>query len=364
MAISCGKVGQILEKVFAVRPFMNCPALDGYHCQTNALAKMYYHYGHPLSEDMLLGLGAGMGFIYWKMKMDIGTYVFVGGRGNTKNFFDDLGMRTGVKISTLSTASSSKAEASLLKKLAKGEPVMMFGDMGFLPWFELPQDYHFGGHTFVVCGLDGRNVALASDMDQKAAGLKKGFYYEITLEQLRRARSSVHKPFPPKNTYLEFGFTDFHAPREGDILSALRQAAEAQLNPPIKNLGVKGLRYAAGEILKWPRMFEEKELRLNLFSLYIYIEVGGTGGGCFRYMYSRFLKEATKIVGDHALAEASAMFYEAGKKFTEIGLMFENAQEMQDIDGSLGVASEKFREIAEIEEEAYKRVAEISIGQT
>jgi mRNA degradation ribonuclease J1/J2 len=52
-----------------VAPFEGCPSLDGYHCQTNSLAKIFYHARHPLSEDVLLGLGAGMGYIYWQMKM-------------------------------------------------------------------------------------------------------------------------------------------------------------------------------------------------------------------------------------------------------------------------------------------------------
>ncbi len=349
-----------MEGNVAIKPFDNCPALDGYHCQTNSLAKIFHYYGHPLSEDVILGLGAGLGFIYWKMKMDLGTYVFIGGRGNNKNFFSDLGKRTGVRISVLSTASASKAEASLLEKLAKQEPVMMFGDMGFLPWFELPTDYHFGGHTFVVCGFDGKKTALASDMDQKAAGLKKGFYHQITLEQLRKARGSLHKPFPPKNAYLEFDFAEYHDPRPEDLLSALKQTAKSQLNPPIKNLGVKGLRYTANEILKWPQIFEDSVLRMNLFSLYLYVEIGGTGGGCFRYMYSRFLKEVAKIVGDKSLEETSGMFDQSGRKFTEIGLMFENAEKMQDINSRLSVASEKFKEIAEIEENAYNKLVKIS----
>ncbi len=49
-----------------LEPFPNCPALDGCHCVTNSLAKIFHHAGHPLSEEMLLGLGAGMGFIYWR----------------------------------------------------------------------------------------------------------------------------------------------------------------------------------------------------------------------------------------------------------------------------------------------------------
>jgi len=343
-------------------PFDNCPSLDGYHCQTNSLAKIFYHYGHPLSEDMILGLGAGMGFIYWHMKGNpqsgFGDYVFIGGRANNKGFFDDIGKRTGVKIRVISTSSAKKAEASLLEKLAAKEPVMLFGDMGFLPWFEFPIEYHFGGHTFVVCGFDGENTVLASDMDQKAAGLKKGFYYPITLEQLSKARNSPYKPFPPKNTYLEFDFREFHNPRLQGILSSIKQTVESQLNPPIKNIGVKGIRHTAKEITKWPEMFGDRELRMNLFTLYTFIEIGGTGGGCFRYMYSRFLQEARQITANEALGKASKMFDEAGRKFTEIGLMFKDAETMDNIKEKIRIASEKCNGIADIEEKAYSYLKE------
>ena len=143
----------IMEPGNEIMPFEKCPALDGCHCVTNSLAKIYYHNDHPLSEDMLLGLGAGMGFIYWSPK---GGSPFVGGRGNPKGFYSDLGERTGVRISEVSTASEKKAEAALVERLKRREPVMVFGDMGYLPWFEMPEGYHFGGHSFVVCGYDGR----------------------------------------------------------------------------------------------------------------------------------------------------------------------------------------------------------------
>jgi hypothetical protein len=350
-----------LKENSRIVPFKNCPSLDGYHCQTNSLAKIFHHYNHPLSEDMILGLGAGMGFIYWKMKMKIGTYVFIGGRGNNKNFFNDLGKRTGVKITTVSTTSARKAKTALMEKLFKEEPVMMFGDMGFLPWFDLPEDYHFGGHTFVVCGFDGTNTVLASDIDQKAAGLKKGFYYPITLDQLSKARGSKHKPFPPKNTYLEFDFNSYHKPRAEDILSSIKQTAESQLYPPIKNIGVKGLRHTSKEILTWPNMFKERELRMNLFTLYIFIEIGGTGGGCFRYMYSRFLKEAMEITRNSTLGRAAEIFYGAGKRFTEIGLIFKDAETMSNLDEKIEIASQKFNQLADIEENAYSIALETSL---
>ncbi len=336
-----------------IQPFDNCPALDGYHCQTNSLAKIFHHYQHPLSEDMLLGLGSGMGFIYWEIKMGQEKYVFLGGRGNNKDFFSDLGKRTGVKIRSVSTSSAKRAQDALLEKLAKKEPVMVFGDMGFLPWFDLPADYHFGGHTFVVCGFDGKDKVLASDIDQKAAGLKKGFYSPVTLEQLSRARGSPFKPFPPKNTYLEFDFEAFHQPKGADVFSSIQQTIDSQLNPPIKNVGVKGLRHASKEIRKWQNTFDDQQLRMNLFTLYIFFEIGGTGGGCFRYMYSRFLREAAQIVGSKALKEASEMFNASGKRLTEIGLMFKDAQTMIGIAEKIELSSQKFSEIADIEERAF-----------
>ncbi len=239
----------------------------------------------------------------------------------------------------------------LLEKLSKKEPVMIYGDMGFLPWFDLPEDYHFGGHTFVICGFNGEDTVLVSDIDQKASGLKKGFYYPISLEQLRKARGSPYKPFPPKNTWLEFDFRNFHNPRTEDIYSA--QTVESQLNPPIKNIGIKGIRHTAKEITKWPNIFKDKELRMNLFSLYIFIEIGGTGGGCFRYMYSRFLEESAKITGNEELTKASEKIYESGKIFSEVGQSFKDAEKDPDIKEKIRRASEKFEKIADVEEEAF-----------
>ena len=88
------------------------------------------------------------------------------------NFFQDLSQRTGVDIQVKTTSSKKKAEKALIERLSKNEPVMVYGDMGFLPWFDFPVEYHFGGHTFVICGYDGGDSVLASDMDQNAGGLR------------------------------------------------------------------------------------------------------------------------------------------------------------------------------------------------
>lgn len=337
--------------VSSITPFKNCPALDGYHCQTNSLAKIYHFYNCPLSEDMLLGLGAGMDFMYWHQK---NAPPFIGARGNNKNFFQDVGKRTGVRIEEKSTTSVTKAEKILLDQLAKREPMMMFGDMAFLPWFEFPEEYHFGGHTFVICGYDGTDTLLASDMDQYAAGPKKGLYHTITLEQLRDARNSQFQPFPPKNRYLTFDFQGYHKPNEDDVNSAIAQTVGSMLNPPISNFGIKGIRRTAKEITKWIDLFDDQMLRLNLFNVYIFTEIGGTGGGSFRYMYSRFLKEAAAITSNSSYTGAAKRINKSGKMFTKIGLLFKDVLEVNDIPDRISQASELYLQIADVEEETFQ----------
>jgi len=41
----------------------------GKHCETTALKRVLDYHGIYLSEEMLLGLGGGIGFIYWYLRL-------------------------------------------------------------------------------------------------------------------------------------------------------------------------------------------------------------------------------------------------------------------------------------------------------
>ena len=120
----------------------------------------------------------------------------------------------------------------------------------------------------------------------------------------------------------------------------------------------KGLRRTSNEILKWPGLFKDKELRMNLFSIYIFVEIGGTGGGCFRYMYSRFLREAASLTSNNALEKVSTMIFESGKLFTELGFLFKDAETSKDLEMNIKTASDKYIKIADIEEKAFQYLRE------
>jgi hypothetical protein len=345
-----------MKKQTELKPFKNFSALDGYHCQTNSFSKMYNFYNSPLSEDMLLGIGSGMGFMYWHQK---GTLPFLGGRDNNKNFHIDIGERTGVVIEKKSTSSAPKAEKTLVETLNKQKPVMMFVDMGFLPCFDFGGDYHFGGHTHVVCGFDGESSVLVSDMNPEDTGLKGGFVYDMSLEQLAEARGSKFKPFPPQNAYFNFDFSNFRPPTTEDILTAIRQTVEQMLNPPIKNFGTKGIRKAGSQIKKWEKQFSEDDFRMSIFTIYLFVTVAGTGGGIFRYMYSRFLKEVSKIISNGDLDRIGDILKDCGDMWEEMAFPLKDALDIENPASLVKDIPDKLNVIADKEEQAFSMLKEV-----
>jgi hypothetical protein len=174
-----------------LQPLKGFQALETHHCVTGSMRHIYEFHGYPVSEDVLLGLGAGVGFVYWHMK---GTAPFFGGRANTGRPSEEglektAGRRTGVRIESYCTGSARKAEKAVLDLLSAGEPVMVQLDMGFLPYFNFPKEYHFGGHAVVLAGYDPETQMVAvADRD--------GELHPVSLEALARARGSQFKPFP------------------------------------------------------------------------------------------------------------------------------------------------------------------------
>ena len=125
----------------------------GKHCETTALKRVLDYHGLSLSEEMLLGLGGGAGFIYWYMKMMPSP--FVGTRyGKGTDFPMNIFRRIGGGVTIIETSSPKKGYEELKALLRGGEPAVVYGDMVYLPYLALPEVAHFGGHVIVVFGLD------------------------------------------------------------------------------------------------------------------------------------------------------------------------------------------------------------------
>lgn len=340
-----------------LKPFAGFRSLKTHHCVTGSMLHIYHFHGHPLSEDMLFGLGSGLGFIYWHVK---GTAPWFGGRGNVGRPGEDgleidAGRRSGVQVEKNTTGSQRKAEASLLEMLDAAEPVMMNVDMGFLPYFDgLPDDFHFGGHAIVIGGYDpGKRMVLVADRDE--------LLHPLSLDDLALARGSKFKPFPPENMTFTFDFCQARMPTAAEIQKAIGEVCATMLEGPISNLGVRGIRKAAMKTLKWPQAADEEALRWWCFNTFIFIDAaGGTGGGLFRYMYARFLDEAAKTLGEDELSEIGKDLQSIGDRWQGVAQILRGASESKDPAARLPETTEPLLDIAEREELIWQRLSALA----
>jgi len=289
---------------------------QGVHCESSALRDIFEFYGFKFSEPMIFGLGSGLGFIYWHSKRGDKvlqpTYPFVGGRA--RDLYKNLCSNLGVSVKVNKTSSKKRAYGALKDLVTEDIPVMINVDMPPLRYLGLPEQAHFGSHCVVVAGLDEENdiVYIADTMfkDLQTA----------TLKELEEARSSTFKPFPPENKWFTFEFPTKLTPIETAVRNATNRTVQTMLYPPIRNLGIEGICHFASEILRWPKLFPPEDPLFRQFYEvnYVMMEEDGTGGGLFRYLYSRFLKEAGELLNNEELADLGQRYNQIGQKWTTI----------------------------------------------
>ena len=290
-----------------VENFLHRP---GVHCESSALRDIFEFYGFTFSESMIFGLGSGLGFIYWYGKQM--PYPFVGGRARDlhKNLCNNLG----VSVKVNKTSSKTKAYEALRKLIAEDVPVMIHVDMPFLKYLGLPKEAHFGGHVVVVAGID-ENKGVVYIADTNFEKLQTA-----TLKELEEARASKFKPFPPENKWFTFDFSSELTSLKRAIKIGINKTVKTMSEPPIRNLGTRGIQHFANEIVKWPKEYPPIKLPFQqLYEVtYIMLEEDGTGGGFFRYLYSKFLKEASEYLGIKEVADLGEQYRHVGEKWTKV----------------------------------------------
>ena len=286
----------------------------GKHCETSALTRVLNQHGLSLSEEMLLGLGGGVGFIYWYMKSM--PCPFIGGRyGKGTDFPSNICQRIGADVTIFETSSSTKGYEELKAILRSGEPSVVYGDMAYLPYFVVPEVAHFGGHAFVVFGMDEeKGEAYIYDRGRNPV--------TVTLTDLAKARGSKFPPFPPKHRLLEIAYPSRIKNLEVGVKESIQECCLNMLNPPIKNIGLAGIQKWADIVMKWPEQFQGINLFGALMNGFMYIEISGTGGSAFRSMYAQFLEEASPIVNKPALHEVAEMVHQSATIWSEIASGF------------------------------------------
>ncbi|RDI34730.1 BtrH N-terminal domain-containing protein [Lentzea flaviverrucosa] len=288
----------------------------GRHCETTALGAVLHHAGVEVSEPMLFGLGEGLGFVYWDAKhLD---FPFLGGRVKPMAITRTAADRLGLTLHVQQTASPRKAWQNVTTALAEGLPAGLQLDSYHLDHFT--EKVHFGGHFVAMYGYDDEHAFLVDTAQQGGA-------VKTTLASLERARGE-RGPMTARN--LSYTVTGAGSPP--DLAAAVRTsiAANAQtfLNPPIANLGHRGIGKAARQVTRWLDRSGDPARDLPLTGTLM--ERGGTGGALFRALYRDFLAECTEMVDDDNLRLGHRLYAEIAPLWTEVARLITAAGRTED----------------------------------
>ncbi|GAA2268467.1 BtrH N-terminal domain-containing protein [Nonomuraea roseoviolacea subsp. roseoviolacea] len=286
------------------------------HCETSALGVLLRHQGLDLSEPMLFGLGSGLSFVYWDSKgMD---FPFLGGRVKPFELTENLAARLGLELVVRETGSPRKAWENVAAVIDAGHPVGLQLDSYHLDYFG--SKVRFGGHVVAMYGYDDHDAYLV-DTDQQGGAVSTSL---AGLAEARAARG------PMTARHRSFTLTvpgSVPSPRER-IVPAITACADAFLDPPIANLGHRGIAKAGKLVPTWLQRAGDP-LR-DLPQAALLMERGGTGGALFRNLYRDFLAECAGLLDSGHLRTGHRLYAEAAAMWTEVAALIAEAGESGD----------------------------------
>ncbi|WP_406063752.1 BtrH N-terminal domain-containing protein [Micromonospora sp. NBC_00860] len=316
----------------------------GQHCETTTLGALLRHEGLDLSEPMLFGLGEGLGFVYWDARsMD---FPFLGGRTKPTTITRTVADRLGLTLQIQETASPAKAWRNVAASLAAGRPVGLQLDSYHLDYFTTK--VHFGGHFVAMYGYDDTHAYLIDTAQQGGA-------VTTTLTSLAQARNE-RGPMTARHLSYTVASPTGQPDLGTAIRASIRSNADTFLNPPIANLGHRGIAKAARQVTRWLDRSRDPSRDLPLAATLM--EHGGTGGALFRAMYRDFLAECATIVDNGDLRLAHQMYAEIAPMWTEVSHHIALAGQTCDPD-HLTHASAILSELADRERQAMQILAGI-----
>jgi hypothetical protein len=235
--------------------------------------------------------------------------------------------------------------------LARGIPAGCLVGVFHLTYFPDPYRFHFNAHNLVVYGKEGDKYIISDPIMETPVSLT-----HAELKKVRYAKGT----YPPKGRmyYMKEVPQDYDLKKA--IVRGIKKTTREMLGIPVPLFGVKGIRYMARRMKKWPAKLGPKKASLYLGQVVRMLEEIGTGGAGFRFMYAAFLQEAARELQQDWLNECSQEMTAIGDRWREFALIAGRIfKGREGKDESYVAAADILLEIADREEKVYRRLKQI-----
>ena len=130
------------------------------HCESGVTSNLLTHYGHPLSEAMVFGIGSGLFFGYFPF-IKINHLPLITFRGAPGSIFKKCASRLGVQVESRQFRAPRRAMQALDASIDAGVPTGLQTGVYWLPYFPPALRFHFNAHNLVVFGREGDEYLIS-----------------------------------------------------------------------------------------------------------------------------------------------------------------------------------------------------------
>ncbi len=276
------------------------------HCENGVASNLLKNSGLQISEPMVFGIGSGLFFVFLPF-IKVNYAPAISYRPLPGQIFNKLAKRLGIRIKRQKFSNEAKATKLLDENLSNNIPTGLQVGVYNLSYFPDEYRFHFNAHNLVVYGKTTTDYLISDPVMQTVTTL--------THDELKKVRFAKGA-FAPKGQM----YYPIFIPNEIDLKKAIVKGIKntcRDMLAPVAIVGVKGIRFVAKKIRKWPLQHGTKTANHYLAQMVRMQEEIGTGGGGFRFIYAAFLQEAADILHNEQLKELAL-------EMTEIGDMWRN----------------------------------------
>ena len=316
------------------------------HCENGVVSNLMNYYGIELSEPMVFGIGSGLFFSHMPfLKVDgIPVTSF---RPLPGVIFSRISKRLNIQFEKKRfRRSPGDAMQALDANLEMGIPTGMLVGVYHLSYFPEPYRFHFNAHNIVVFGRENGDYLISDPIMED--------YATLTGKELKRVRYAKGVFAPKGHMYWVK-----KVPGQIDLQQAVRQGIKQTCNHmltiPVPMFGVKGIRFLAARVRKYPEKLGPRKAALFTGQIVRAQEEIGTGGAGFRFMYAAFLQEAGKVLDIPAykdLSERMTLIGDSWRSFAVIPARI--VKNRNKADENYDRAADQLLEIADLEERFFR----------
>lgn len=316
------------------------------HCENGVASGLLRHNGLDISEPMVFGIGSGLFFVYIPF-IKVNHAPAISYRPLPGLIFNKLAKRLNLKIRRIKFTDQQKAMAALDSNLEKNIPTGLQVGVYNLTYFPDEYRFHFNAHNLVVYGKTDSHYLISDPVMETTT--------ELTFDELEKVRFAKGAFAPRGQMYFPI-----QIPADADLQQAILKGIKntcRNMLAPVPLVGVKGMRFVARQIRKWPAKHGTRKANHYLAQIVRMQEEIGTGGGGFRFIYAAFLQEAAAILKNDKLRELSHEMTSIGDKWRDFAIEASRIYKQRNAiaDGYNAVAT-KLEEIAALEEAFFKKL--------